>query len=163
MLWYWPKLESYIRKSSNLSLTEREDIVQEACIKMYKNLNAYDPSLKFSTWAFQIAHNCMIDAFRKKNTNEQYVQMQAHETLQLFKSSTNIEEEYYLQESMERIRKIVERLPINYREVLVLRFLEEKTLEEIVDIVQKPRGTIASLIQRGRAMLTEQFKKTYIN
>jgi len=54
---------------------------------------------------------------------------------------------------------IINTLPHKYREVMILRFLEEKNYEEIMDIIQKPKGTVAALINRGRKMLFDEAKK----
>lgn len=60
------------------------------------------------------------------------------------------------QNQLRKISAIIESLPLIYREVLILKFLEEKSYEEIMDIVEKPKGTVASLINRGRKLLKEQ-------
>lgn len=57
---------------------------------------------------------------------------------------------------MEAVRQAIRELPLHYREVLILRFLEEKDYEEIMDILKKPKGTVATLIKRGRAQLLER-------
>ena len=53
-------------------------------------------------------------------------------------------------------------LPFKYQEVLILRFLEEKTYEEIMDILKLPKGTVASLVSRGRQMIFNEAKKQSI-
>ncbi|TSC94850.1 MAG: RNA polymerase sigma-70 factor, ECF subfamily [Candidatus Berkelbacteria bacterium Athens1014_28] len=57
------------------------------------------------------------------------------------------------------IQRIISTLPHKYREVMILRFLEEKNYEEIMEIIQKPKGTVAALINRGRKILFDEIKK----
>ena len=57
---------------------------------------------------------------------------------------------------LEKMKVCLEKLPLKYKEVLVLRFLEEKSYEEIMDILRKPKGTVATLISRGREVLLDQ-------
>ena len=59
------------------------------------------------------------------------------------------------------MRKIIDDLPYKYKEVMILRFLEEKNYEEIMDIIQKPKGTVAALINRGRKMLVDEARNKF--
>ena len=56
------------------------------------------------------------------------------------------------------VQAILKSLPENYREVLVLRFVEDQSYEEISDILMKPSGTVATLLNRAK----KQFKETYL-
>lgn len=154
---YWDCLFRFIRRISYFEKEDIEDILQESFIKIYKNLNAFDDSLKFSTWAYQIAHNATIDAIRKKSVRPQSAGLEEADLMKIFKSEENPEKDLIFKESVDKIRKAIEKLPIKYREALVLRFLEEKTYDEMVDILKKPKGTVASLVNRGRKMVIDKF------
>ncbi len=67
----------------------------------------------------------------------------------------DIHDNYVSRETAERVRKALAELPIKYREVIVLRYLEDKGYKEISDILRKPPGTIATLLNRARL----KFKK----
>ena len=62
---YQTKLTYYIRRLSNFPDEEIEDILQDVFIKVYKNLNDFDQSLKFSSWIYRITHNEVISKYRK--------------------------------------------------------------------------------------------------
>jgi RNA polymerase sigma-70 factor (ECF subfamily) len=64
---------------------------------------------------------------------------------------------------VEKVKGCISQLPIKYREVLILRFIEEKEYEEIMDILKKPKGSIATLIARGKEMLLAKLKEQNIN
>jgi RNA polymerase sigma-70 factor, ECF subfamily len=156
---YWKRLFSFIRRTSYFSQEDIEDILQEVFIKVYRYLNDYDSDMAFSTWIYQISRNTVIDEIRKKKSRPQTVQMETQDLLKFLKSSLDIQKEISNADFLEKIRKIIFDLPYNYREVLILRFLEEKNYEEIMDILKKPKGTVAALINRGRKMLLEKAKE----
>jgi len=153
---YWNRLFRYVRRISYFEKEDVEDILQEAFIKIYKNLNFFDNSMKFSTWVYQITHNATIDAIRKKNARPKSIGMEEEDLAKIFKSSENQEKEIIFKERMNLIKNTIKELPLKYREALILRVLEEKTYEEMVDILKKPKGTVASLVNRGRKMIVDK-------
>lgn len=159
---YWRRLFGYVRKISYFSNEDVEDILQEVFIKTYKNLNGFDNKLKFSSWVYRITRNSTIDAIRRKKSRPETVQMDISEAVNLFKSSTDLEGEAFKKDNFEKIEKIIKLLPLKYREVMILKFSEEKTYDEIADILKKPKGTVASLVNRGRKQLFKKAKEQNI-
>lgn len=156
---YEQPLRRYLRRLTGWGDEEVSDILQEAFIKMYRHLNEYDEELKFSTWAYRITHNQAIDTFRSVEIRPFLSQVSLEDVEQFVPTKTDTEADFLRQDDMERVRRAILRLPLVYRNVLVLRFLEEKSYEEIVDIIKKPKGTIATLIRRGRAALLEELSQ----
>lgn len=156
---YEQPLRRYLRRLTGWGDEEVSDILQEAFIKMYRHLNDYDEELKFSTWAYRITHNQAIDTLRSVETRPFLSQVSLHDVEQFVPAEKDTEADFLRQDDLERVRAAILGLPLLYRDVLILRFLEEKTYEEIVDIVKKPKGTIATLIRRGRVLLLEQLDK----
>ena len=62
---YEPKLMRYVRRISAATQEDAEDLLQEIFVKVYRNLNDFDPDLKFSSWIYRIAHNQVISYWRK--------------------------------------------------------------------------------------------------
>lgn len=156
---YEQPLRRYLRRLTGWGDEEVSDILQEAFIKMYRHLNEYDEELKFSTWAYRITHNQAIDTLRSVEIRPFLSQVALEDVEQFVPTKTDSEADFLRQDDMERVRRAILGLPLAYRNVLVLRFLEEKSYEEIVDIVKKPKGTIATLIRRGRAALLEELRQ----
>lgn len=152
-------LRRYLRRLTGWGDEEVSDILQEAFIKMYRHLNEYDEELKFSTWAYRITHNQAIDTLRSVEIRPFLSQVALEDVEQFVPTKTDSEADFLRQDDMERVRRAILGLPLAYRNVLVLRFLEEKSYEEIVDIVKKPKGTIATLIRRGRAALLQELSQ----
>ena len=156
---YQRKLLYYIRRISGVSNEEAEDMLQEIFVKMYTNLNSFDISLKFSSWAYRIAHNHVISSFRKKKARPEGVSFDADESLVAkLVSKLDLEVELDNQFLHEHISSLFDKLDVKYREVMVLKYFDEKSYEEISDILKKPIGTIGTLINRAK----KQFKELYI-
>lgn len=160
---YQKQLFYYIRRISYFTDEDIEDILQNVFIKIYQNLNNFDLDLKFSTWAYQITRNATIDAIRFKQARPQTLDLEQEDLVRFFQSSENIEKDFLKRDDWEKIKQVINDLPFQYREVLVLKFLEEKSYEEMMDILKKPKGTVATLISRGRKLLEEKLQENGIS
>lgn len=157
---YEQKLMRYVQRIISFSKEEAEDVVQETFIKTYEHLNEFDASLKFSSWIYRIAHNEAINALRKATRFNPL--RNAEETDFIFDTladSFNLEEEMHKTMERESIRAALATLEEKYREVLILKFLEEKSYEEISDILKKPVGTVGTLINRAKQKLREKLEQ----
>lgn len=158
---YEAKLARYIARISNFSAEERQDILQEIFIKVYKNLNAFDNSLKFSSWIYRIAHNETISHFRKSKSRPQIVAIgEDNRLIENLASDLDLEKEIDHNILTEKIITLLGLIDYKYREVLILRFLEDKSYQEISDILKKPQNTVATLINRAKKKLIDQIQKT---
>jgi len=160
---YQIPLFRYIRRLTQLPKEDAEDLLQEVFIKIYQKLNEYNELLKFSSWAYRIAHNHIVDFFRKIGARPRTNSLEDYELAKLLTSKTDIARDLDSKDCLEKMKASLEKLPLKYKEVLVLRFLEEKSYEEIMDILRKPKGTVATLIARGREMLLADMKKEGID
>lgn len=157
---YQAPLFRYIRRIGQLSKEDTEDLLQEVFIKVYQKLNEYDSSLKFSSWAYRITHNHVIDHFRKMQSRPQTNALEEYEWEKLIAASEDINKATADKDCVEKIKHCIQNLPLHYREALVLRFIEEKEYEEIMDILKKPKGSVATLIARGKKILSEKMRDT---
>ena len=153
---YEPKLMRYVRRISAATQEDAEDLLQEIFVKVYRNLNDFDPDLKFSSWIYRIAHNQVISHWRKTKVRPQVLKFEADEDfLKFIATDENLARDTDRKFSGEEGRKMLENLDKKYKEVLVLKFLEGKDYKEISDILEKPLGTVATLINRAK----KQFAK----
>lgn len=157
---YEAPLRRYVARLGITTQEDADDVLQEAFIKIYVNLNDFDTSLSLSAWMYRIVHNEVVSHFRKQNIRPKVVDTE--EELVLFEhllDDTDIPAELDKKILASIVRKALEALPEQYREVLVLRFLEDKTYDEIADILQIPSGTVATYISRGKKELKVELKK----
>jgi RNA polymerase sigma-70 factor (ECF subfamily) len=155
---YETPLLRYIHRISSFDHDDAEDILQESFIKAYRNLNDFDHDSKFSSWMYRIVRNQTIDVARKRKIRVT-VSIDEHDLSHILRATTDIEDETARKYDLARINIAVRSLPETYREALILRFLEEKSYEEIMDILHLPKGTVATLISRGKKLLHEHLRK----
>ncbi|KKP58445.1 MAG: RNA polymerase sigma-70 factor, ECF subfamily [Candidatus Moranbacteria bacterium GW2011_GWF2_34_56] len=150
----------YILRISSFPREDAEDILQDVFISVYKNLNEFDNSLKFSSWIYRIAHNKTISAWRKIKVRPRAIPTDEEDNLfDFIASGENIVLELENKHTAQELRKSLEKLDEKYKEVLVLKFLEDKDYKEISDILKKPLGTIATLINRAKKKLKDEIMK----
>ena len=133
-----------------------EDIVQETFIRLYEKKHYYKEIAKFSTWIYTIARNLANTELRKKSrTKIMYLsQMSSHKKDYDLKSSDpelnkNIEDEFLMKE----IHAAIDKLPENYKSVIILRDIQGLDYEQISKIIGVPLGTVKSRINRARLQL----------
>jgi len=137
---------------------DREDLLQEIFIKVFRNLNNFDDSLKFSSWIYRIAHNETMSWYRKYRVRpEGHLIADADDMLPLVSTSEPSAEALFDREvSAQVLRDALGRINEKYRDVLILRFFEHKEYEEISDILLIPVSTVGTLIRRGKQQLKKQ-------
>src|SRR4051794_8500131 len=140
---------------------EAEDIAQEAFIRAYINIESFNINLKFSTWLYRIGTNLCIDRIRKKKP-DYYLDAEVSGTEGLDMYSQIAADEQLPEDAVEqmelqdRIQYEISRLPDKYRSVIVLKYIEELSLQEISEILDMPLGTVKTRIHRGREALRKQ-------
>ena len=153
---YEPKLDRYIARKSSADTSDRKDILQNIFIKVYKNINDFDTSLTFSSWIYRIAHNEMIDWYRRERRRPHLSLEGSDGILETIRSEISASELVEKEELRRMIQKTFETLPEKYQSIAELRFFEEKSYDEIADILAIPPGTVAIRISRVKKMLSEQ-------
>ncbi len=141
--------EKLLRYSNYLVNDEHKavDVVQESFIKAYINLNSFNTAKKFSSWLYRIAHNESINVLKKYNKEVPLL-----DDID-FKSEEDTELEFEQKENIIKIQKCLHQIPLIYSEPLTLFYLEEKSYEEISDILQLPMGTVATRISRAKIIM----------
>lgn len=147
--------DKLFRYASNIVVNEARamDIVQQTFIKAFINLNSFDTRMSFSSWIYRIAHNETMNMIKKYKKEisllpDFYIQ-----------SADNIEDDYFKKETITEVRKCLNDIPVLYSEPLSLYYLEEKSYEEISDILRLPIGTIGTRINRAKGLMKKICKK----
>lgn len=154
---YEKQLLFYIRRISGLNQADAEDVLQEVFIKVFYNLNGYDSDLKFSSWLYRIAHNETMSELRRRHARPTvFIDDQEWASLA---DKTDLVQEINSQYDRALIEKIAAELPEKYREVLLLRYVEDLDYREISDILRLPVNTVGTLIARARQKFKQEFLK----
>jgi RNA polymerase sigma-70 factor, ECF subfamily len=151
---YQDKLSRYIHRLSGLSSEEIEDLLQNIFIKAYLNLNDFDGRLKFSSWLYRIAHNEAIDHYRKNQARPQLLDVDISESyVKELAGDDDLLSQLARQELKIIVQAAIGTLDYKLREIIILKFIEEKDYQEISDIIKKPMGTVASRLNKAKAEL----------
>lgn len=150
---YESALRRYIARLGVRDQRDIEDILQNSFIKVYRYLHSFNDSFLFSSWIYRIVHNETYDFFRAKkrrpevtldeNSGQQFLNIETDDQSQIFDKQIDAKA---LNDALQNLDK-------KYRDVLLLRFSEDKDYRQISDILQIPEGSVATLIHRGKKAL----------
>lgn len=142
------------------------DIVQDTMIKFYLNKDSYKSFAKFSTWIYTIAGNLAKNELkrRKRRTILSLSQDDEDYTLQVEdkkfvapdRAADNVLKSGLIQKALMKVKDV-------YREVVILRDIQELSYEEIAEVTGLSIGTVKSRINRGRTQLQKILKNIYKN
>ena len=139
-----------------------EDLFQETWMRVLMRGSQYNGKARFDTWLFTIARNLVIDLSRKRTMASLDEMSDSSEDGRGFEVATDGPsplEEFQLREDRAEVAQVLLKLETNYREVLVLRFHEELSLEEIASVTQAPLSTVKSRLYRGLAALKPEIER----
>lgn len=158
---YSDKLNRYIKRRTRASNHDVDDILQEIFIKIYRNLNAFDEKLTFSSWVYRIAHNYIIDWYRKEKKHDNIELDEENSTL-IFSlaGDENADRDSNYSELNKEIMGLVDTLDLKYKEIIILRFFEDKSYDEISDIMQIPVSLVGARLNRAKNMIKKLLEKT---
>ncbi|MDB4992034.1 MAG: sigW [Parcubacteria group bacterium] len=154
---YEGKLLRYGRKF----VSDQEDIrdlVQDAFIRAYQNIQSFDTSLRFSPWMYRIAHNVFVNRLKQqKRFPLTYIDFDLFVSHPVYEDPTERERE---QEEMRvLIEQFLQELSPKYREVLVLNYLENMAYKDIADVLSVPIGTVGIRLRRAKEALKARYIK----
>ena len=157
---YKNKILNYILRITDIWIEESENLLQETFIKAYENINSYNEKYTFSNWLYRIAHNLVID-FHRKNEKKETISLETKDEeyrnlIEIIPNDFDIEKNISDRELSSKIKKILSKIDIKYKEVLVLKFIEEKDYNEISDILKIPPWTVWTLINRAKTSFKQK-------
>ncbi|MBI4421097.1 MAG: sigma-70 family RNA polymerase sigma factor [Gemmatimonadetes bacterium] len=141
-----------------------EDLAQETFVKALNAIDSYRPEFKFSSWIFKIANNAAIDHLRRRELDTLSLEGARDATtteraeataLQISDRGESPLDEMEAKELGSAIEHAIGRLRPEYRSCILLRHVEDRSYEEIAEILDLPLGTVKTYIHRARAELKE--------
>jgi RNA polymerase sigma factor (sigma-70 family) len=135
------------------------DLTVSTFAKAFENLEKYKPDFAFSTWLFRIATNASIDFIRRRKLNttslDSYRSDDNEDRVLEIKSDVLNPEEFSIKKQQtEQLKEIIDKLPIRYRTLIVLRYFDELSYEEISIQLDLPLGTVKAQLFRARDLLS---------
>ena len=165
-VYYYPKILGYcFRRTLDLNLSK--DLTSETFLKAFTGIGKYEwRGIPFSSWLFRIASNEMNMLDRKKKYNPDSLSLlkesgvfEIADIASLNAEKNELEKQLQQSKDFINVQQKLLLLPIKYQEVISLKYFEEKSIKEIVEILEKKEGTIKSLLSRG----IEKLKNLILN
>lgn len=140
-----------------------EDLTQEAFIKAFSSLKNFNEEYAFSTWLYKIATNNCIDYIRRRklqmySIDKPIESKDSDYVFELPDDSYEADRDLISDQKAVLLHQAIDQLPEKYRRVIQLRHAEEKSYEEIAEILHLPIGTVKAHIFRARELLYRQLK-----
>ena len=131
------------------------DLVQEAFIKIYEQLEKYDGRGTFSSWLYRVAFNHCMDEFRKKHY--QMKQVEIHD--ELMEDPKHPEVIFLKKEKSRQLERLISTLPKDERMIILLRYVNELSYDEISEIADVPVSTVRNKLHRAKKKMRETVKR----
>jgi RNA polymerase sigma factor (sigma-70 family) len=145
------EIEHQVYRTAYYLLNNEQDAMdasQDALIRIYTKIDSYEEKAQFRTWVQRIVTNICIDKFRRKKPS---VSIDEHDMV--FQAGDNVENEVFSAYAAEEIREAIGKLPEHHRTVVVLRYLQDFSYNEIADSLNLPLNTVKSYLFRARQQL----------
>lgn len=124
-----------------------EEVTQDIFLKLWKALPVYDGRAALSTWLYTIARNTCFSALR----SESYRMTLPIEDYEPHSRSDTVSQHV-------EVKQLLERLPEAQREVITLFYLEDRSVEDVAQMLDLPQGTVKSHLHRARRALAEMIR-----
>jgi RNA polymerase sigma-70 factor (ECF subfamily) len=150
------------------NLDDAHDLAQDVFLRVYKALDRFDPSYKFSTWLFRVAQNAAIDRIRKRRIQEVSIHRPPGEESEGgdWEFASEDPSPYNDLRNFERggaIQQAIDALAPEYRDLIELRHFAELSYDEIAEQKAMPLGTVKNKLFRARQMLKERLEEYLID
>lgn len=155
---YEDKILRYIRRISSSSYETAEDLGQETFIKAYLKINQFDRRLRFSSWLYRIAHNHVISFWRKNKNKKNVVYWDREDQFEKILETEDVVEKMDSRLLQKKLAVVLSKLKPVHKQVLVLKYVEDKDYREISDIIRRPVGSVGILILRAKAELKSKIE-----
>ncbi|MCP4723383.1 MAG: sigma-70 family RNA polymerase sigma factor [bacterium] len=139
---------------------DANDVVQEAFVKAYKNLDSFKEGYRFYTWLYRIAINSALNFIQHKKQRGESLETMKDEHRFDPKEKKDLEEDYVHSELQGNVREALESIPPDMRSVFTLRVFEDMSYKEIADTMDISIGTVMSRLSRARTMLKSVLLKS---
>lgn len=150
VLRYTPRLRRYLVRLMPGLGEEVEDVLQNVFLMAYVNSASFDARLSFSSWIYRIAHNEAVSWLRKKSARVPTVELGEDDCATFSTSMELALDARAAALTRDAVARTLAVLDERHRSILVLRYLEGKSYEEISDILALPPGTVATRIRRAK-------------
>ena len=136
---------------------EAEDLVQETCLRALRALGGLRADESVKSWLFTILRNIWLNQLRRRRTTPGLIELDADENgaYEPADAARDPYTAYVNRVEREQVRAAIQQLPLEFREIILLREYEELSYQEIAALLDCPMGTVMSRLARARARLRD--------
>jgi RNA polymerase sigma-70 factor (ECF subfamily) len=133
------------------------DLVQETYLRALRAKDRLREGSNVKSWLFTILRNIWLNHLRHERAGPDVVDLDGDQTIAdlAVDHSKDPHTEYVSNIERERVRDAIQRLPVEFREIIILREYEELSYEEIAKVLKCPPGTVMSRLSRARSRLRD--------
>jgi RNA polymerase sigma-70 factor, ECF subfamily len=137
--------------------TEAEDLVQETCLRALRAIGKLRADSSVKGWLFTILRNIWLNQLRQRRTAPDLLELGADENRAHEPADTAQDPytQYVSGVEREQVRAAIQQLPVEFREIIILREYEELSYQEIAALLDCPPGTVMSRLARARSKLRD--------
>jgi RNA polymerase sigma-70 factor (ECF subfamily) len=134
---------------------EAEDLVQETYVRAMQAMERLRAGSNIQGWLFTILKNVWFNQLRKRRTGPQMVEIEVWDDVanSVVEPSKDAHDLYVSKMQAEQVRAAIRELPVEFREIILLREYEDLSYQEIAGVLDCPVGTVMSRLGRARAKL----------
>lgn len=162
---YWSEVYYFILKRTE-NESDTEDITIETFAKAFDKIDSYNNKFAFNTWLITIAKNVHIDLIRRRKSSEFINNLGENEEF-LFNNipddEDSLEDQLIFEQNLATLKHCIKQLKPHYQQIIQLRYFQERSYNEIAEIINEPLNNVKIKILRAKKLLTELIQKKKSN
>jgi RNA polymerase sigma-70 factor, ECF subfamily len=145
--------------------TEAEDLVQETYLRALRSIGQLRPNGNVKTWLYTILHNIWLNEVRRWRATPDMVELDSDASGVNAPADTAKDPHAVYVSTVEReqVRNAIQQLPVEFREIIILREYEELSYREIAAVLNCPPGTVMSRLARARSRLRDLLPAEFLD
>ena len=137
-----------------------EDATQEIFLKIFLNLSKFNHKSKFSTWVYSISYNFCIDYIRKSKKSRNLFSSEENEGKEVI---DEVDDSALLEMEVGRLKIVLEKLPVDDKAVLMMKYQEDLSIREISQIIDKSESAVKMKIKRAKHKSQKVYREVFAN
>lgn len=137
--------------------SQTDDLFQEVLVTVYQKIETFQERSSFKTWLYRIAANKCKDYLRSPINRLLLIKDQIHEKY----TDITPEQSYMMNEQKHQLMQAIFALPIKYREVLILQYYKEFSIQEISELLKINPSTVRTRLMRAKERLKQELKEEF--
>lgn len=155
---YWWEVYYFILKRTE-NESDAEDITIETFAKAFNKITTYNDHFAFNTWLLTIAKNVHIDLIRKRKKSE-IIDLSEEEKIyfQNIADDNSLQDQLIHDQNLATLKRCIKQLKPDYQQIIQLRYFQERSYNEIAEIINEPLNNVKVRLLRAKKLLTELIK-----